>query len=451
MHVEIIETPGLGDRSYVVSHDRVAIVIDPQRDLDRVYAKLSDETSVTHVLETHVHNDYVTGGLELARRCGAAYVLSAADPVTFDRVGVSEGDMLGSGELRVEVMETPGHTPHHVAYVVSCGGQRAVFTGGSLLYGTVGRTDLIGEEMTEELSRHQHRTARRLTHELPSEAAVCPTHGFGSFCASAGSGEGRQRSTIGEEIVQNVACTAADEDAFVQVLLAGLDAYPRYYAHMAPVNRAGPAPLDLSPPHDVAPGTLEKRRRAGEWIVDVRARSDFAAAHLPGSVNVELADQLATYLGWILPWGTPVTFLADDAEATAEAQRMVARIGIDRPAGRAVGDLESHLGGMAPRSYPLVDFPELARVARDRDTAILDVRRNGEWREHHLADALHIPLHELSERMHEVPVGEVWVHCKSGYRAAIAASLLDAAGRSPVLIDDDYDRASEVGMALVFG
>jgi hydroxyacylglutathione hydrolase len=450
MQVMTVPTAGLGNRSYIVSDDGVAVVVDPPRDVDRILSQVPDGSRVSHVLETHIHNDYVTGGLELARRVGAAYVVAADEEVSFDRVGLRDGDVLDVGGLRITAIGTPGHTPHHLSYAVTDGQRRAVFTGGSLLYGTVGRTDLLGRDRAEELSRLQHRSARRLVGALEPDTEVFPTHGFGSFCASAGGGEGREDSTIGREAESNIACTAEQEDTFVRTLLEGLDAYPRYYEHMAPINRAGPAVLDLSPPEDVPAGGLEDRQAAGEWLVDVRDRRAFADRHLAGTVNVELADTLATYVGWLLPWGTPVTLLAARVADADRAQRMLARIGIDRPAGRAIDAVGD---GVEVRRYPVSDFRGLAQ-ARQRAAAgaapvVLDVRRDDEWRVGHVAGATHVPLHELLERIDDVPAGEVWVHCASGYRAAIAASLLAGAGRSPVLIDDEYDRAADSGLDVV--
>ncbi|HWG98564.1 MAG TPA: MBL fold metallo-hydrolase, partial [Pilimelia sp.] len=345
--VEIVslDTPSLGDRSYVAHDGRHAIVVDPQRDTDRVLDVVGrHDLHVTHVLETHVHNDYVTGGYALARTLGAAYVLSADDEVGFDRLGVRDGDVLAAGpRLRVRVLHTPGHTFTHLSYALQADGEAvAVFTGGSLLYGSTGRPDLLGAAHTEALARAQHASARRLAAELPADTALYPTHGFGSFCAATRSD--RTSSTIAAEARDNPALTQ-DEERFVDTLLAGLDAYPAYYAHVGPVNAAGPAPADLSPPRPADPAQLRRRIAAGEWVVDLRSRTAFAAGHLPGTVSLGLDGSFVTYLGWLMPWGTPVTLLGETPEDVAAAQRDLARIGIDRPAAAATGKPEDWAGG----------------------------------------------------------------------------------------------------------
>ncbi len=238
-----IETPTLGDRSYLAHDGDVAVVIDPQRDIDRVTALAERHgVRITHVAETHIHNDYVSGGLALSREAGAAYLVGAADPVSFRREPVRDGDAVSIGPaMRLRVMATPGHTFNHLSYVLEAGGQVAgVFTGGSLLFGSTGRLDLLGPASTPALARAQHASARRLARELPDSAEIFPTHGFGSFCAATQAQS--TASTIGREKQVNPALTL-DERAYADALLAGLDAYPSYYAHMGPANLAGPAAL----------------------------------------------------------------------------------------------------------------------------------------------------------------------------------------------------------------
>ena len=443
MEIITIETSALGDRSYVLVHGDVAAVVDPQRDIDRVEALLVKRgLRLTHVFETHVHNDYVTGGLELARRAGAVYVLAADEDVAYERTGAHDGDEFSVGGLVIRAVHTPGHTPHHLSYVVLDGSEPvAAFTGGSMLYGTVGRTDLISAEATEALTRAQFHSVRRLAEELAGEVGVHPTHGFGSFCSSASS-SGPDASTIGQERESNLALTLDDEDAFVERLLSGLTAYPRYYAHMAPINRAGPAPIDLSAPEPVDPVEIRRRIHAGEWVVDLRSRTAFARGHLAGTVNLEVGDSFATYLGWTLQWGTSVTLVGDTAEEVAEAQRQMARIGIDRPAGSADGGIDTWAAGGDLRSYRTATFSDLADATGDATIVVLDVRRDDEWAESRIDAAVHIPLHDLEAQLGDVPDGDVWVHCASGYRASIAASLLDRAGRTVVAVDDEWAAAT---------
>ena len=444
-----IPTPSLGDRTYIATDGEVAVVVDAQRDIDRVLDVVAERgLRITHVLETHVHNDYVTGGFALARQTGAAYLLAADDAVEFERVAVRDGDAFSTGRLRIRPIHTPGHTFTHMSYAVEFSGSvRAVFSGGSLLFGSTGRPDLLGDDHTGTLVRLQHASARRLAAALPPQAALFPTHGFGSFCSSSQSDA--TASTLARESEANPALTLDLHD-FVEATLAGLDAYPAYYAHMAPANRGGPDAADLRPVHRADAAELRRRIEAGEWVVDLRTRSAFAVGHVAGTLNFGRDGSFVTYLGWLIDWGTPVTLLADTPEEVAEAQRDMARIGIDRPAAAATGSLRDWLGAQAPARYPTASFRDLATsVHAARDGAVLDVRRSDEWRASHIAGALHIPIHELPGRIGEVPTERpVWVHCATGYRAAIAASLLDRAGRTVVLVDDEFDTAADKGVAL---
>ncbi|HKA97651.1 MAG TPA: rhodanese-like domain-containing protein [Streptosporangiaceae bacterium] len=434
-----IETPTLGDRSYLVHDGETALVIDPQRDIDRVIAMAADAgVRVTHVAETHVHNDYVTGGFALARAACAAYLVNADDPVSFDRTPVSDGDLVEIGGMRVRVLATPGHTYSHLAYVVEAGGDMAgVFTGGSLLYGSTGRTDLLGPAAAEALSHAQWASAHRLARELPDTARIFPTHGFGSFCA-AGESQAAVSSTIGQEKLVNPALTL-DERAYVESLLAGLDAWPAYYAHMAPANLAGPADIDLSPPRPADAAELRRRIEAGEWVVDLRDRVAFAAGYVPGTFSFPLDGSFATYLGWMIPWGMPLTLLGDSPEQVAVAQRELARIGIDRPAAAATGRPETWAGERGVTSLRLATFGDLATTFADgggHRPIVLDVRRRLEWEEGHIAGAVHIPLHELAERLGELADG-------SAERPDRTADPADRTAEQPGRPDEQLARSDE--------
>jgi hydroxyacylglutathione hydrolase len=448
VEVIAVDTPSLGDRSYLAHDGTVAFVIDPQRDFDRMQALAAGlGVTITHVFETHLHNDYVTGGLALAQATGAVYHVNSADQVVFERHGVADSDVIDvSAWMRVRVLATPGHTFTHLSYALETGGRLvAVFTGGSLLFGSTGRPDLLGAGHAAELAHAQYASAYRLAASLPDDAEVYPTHGFGSFCAATQS-EGTA-STIGREKRVNPVLTG-DEERYVAGLLAGLDAYPAYYAHMGPANAAGPAGPDLTPPHRADAAELRRRIEAGEWVVDLRTRTAFAAGHVAGTFSFALDDGIATYLGWLIPWGAPLTLLGESAQQVSAAQRELARIGIDRPAAAADGRPEDWAGGRPLRSYPVARFADLAAVRHHRPVVMLDVRLPLEWADSHLDGAVHIPLPDLPARLGELPTGEVWVYCRTGHRAAIAASILDAAGRTVVTVDDLYERAGATGLPL---
>ncbi len=446
-----IDTPTLGDRSYLAHDGQVALVVDPQRDIDRVL-ELAEAAGVriTHVFETHIHNDYVTGGLALVKVTGAAYHVNAADDVAYERVPIRDGDVIDvSDALRVRVIATPGHTYTHLSYSLESQGEpMGVFSGGSLLFGSTGRPDLLGPDHTHALVHHQYASARRLAAELPDHAQVLPTHGFGSFCSATQSEA--TSSTIGQEKHTNPALTQDVQD-YVAELLAGLDAWPAYYAQMGPANSAGPDAADLSAPEPADAAALRGRLQAGEWVVDLRTRTAFATGFVPGTFNFGIDGQLATYLGWLIPWGTPVTLLGETPEQVAEAQRELVRIGIDRPAAAATGSPQEWTDRPL-ESFERATFADLAQVRHHRPVAILDVRRVGEWRESHIEGAVNIPIHQLLNRVAEVPAGEVWVHCGAGYRASVAASILTAHGTHVVTVDDSYaERAPASGLPLVIG
>ncbi|MCA0144107.1 MBL fold metallo-hydrolase [Blastococcus sp. LR1] len=440
MQIDVIETTGLGDRSYLVSAGSVGVVVDPQRDIDRVLALAEQrDVRIALVLETHLHNDYVTGGLELARTTGARYAVPAGDSVAYERVPAADGDVLEAGPMRIRVLHTPGHTHHHVSYVLTddAGSVQAVFTGGSMLHGSTGRTDLVGPEHTDELTHAQYHSVRRLVDELPAGTLVFPSHGFGSFCAATPtSGDS---STVGEQAAVNPALTQ-DEQTFVDQLVAGLTAVPAWYAHMGPVNAAGPAPVDLSLPRPVDAAELAGRLAAGEWVIDLRSRTAFAHQHLPGALNFELAiANFVTYVGWLVPWGAPLTLIGETEQQVADARRELVRIGIDRLAGAAIGSPEELVADQEPASYPVRDFADLAEaLAVDPGLVVVDARRADERSGGGVRGSRHIPIHELTDRIDELPAGDVWVYCGSGYRASIAASLLARTGRRPVLVDGGY-------------
>jgi hydroxyacylglutathione hydrolase len=452
--VTTVATSSLGDHSYLAAGGGSAAVIDPQRDVDRVLAEAGRlGVRITAVLETHVHNDYVSGGLELARLTGARYAMAAADEIPFADRWLRDDDVVEvSGGLRLRAVATPGHTFHHLSYLLEGdAGPVGAFTGGSLLLGTTGRTDLLGERHSRELARHQHASARRLAGLLPDRALVWPTHGFGSFCsASPASGD---TGDIGDQRTVNPALTLAEEE-FVEQTLAGLDAYPAYYAHMGVRNARGPEPLDLRPPRRATPEELTRRLADGEWVVDLRHRRAYAESHLAGVVSLGLDGPMATWLGWLIDHGAPLTLVGSDAEQVGEAQRELARIGIDAFAGAAAGtprQLAAGAGGL--RSTPTATFSDLAAARRGRGSfpvpdAVLDVRTRTEYRDAHVDGALHIPLYELPARRADVPPGTVWIHCGSGYRAAAAASLLEGRGFTTVIVDDAFDAAEAAGVAV---
>ena len=436
MDYKLFVTPGLGDNSYLVASGDEAVVVDPQRDAWRFLAAAqARKLRVRYVLETHVHNDYVSGALEIRAAAAAEIAAPARGRYEFPHRAMAEGEEVRIGALRLVAWETPGHTPEHLAWLVYEDGRDdpvAVFGGGSLIVGSAGRTDLLGADATDGLTRAQYRTLRRLA-ALPSSVQLLPTHGAGSFCtASVGSMD--RTSTIGVEIRSNSALAPQDEDSFVHQQLSGLRAYPAYYAHVGPINRAGPTVLGPLPSvQALAPQVVAQRIDAGSWVIDARERGAFAAAHLPGALNVELDSSFGTYVGWVTPFNSPLILVLPEParEAVVEAVTQLVRIGYERVQGYVDGGLDAwQASGRPTRSYPTAGVDDLCHAYLEgRPMQVLDVRQPVEWETGRVPGSRHIHLGELPARLAEVPRhAEVWTACASGHRAAIAASLLDRAG-----------------------
>ena len=436
MDYEIFVTPGLGDNSYLVASDGEAVIIDPQRDAWRFLAVAeAKKWRIRYVLETHVHNDYLSGALEVRRATGAEIGAPAKGGYAFPYVKLAEGDAIQIGALRLVAMETPGHTWEHIAYAVheaAAPDPAIVLTGGSLIVGSSGRTDLLGDEHTQPLTRAQYHTLKRLA-TLPAATRVFPTHGAGSFCTAAVPSMERI-TTIGQEREHNPALAAPDEEAFVRERLTGLLAYPVYYDHMAPLNRQGPAILERLPGLPaLPPEQVARRMHDGAWIVDARHRTLFAQAHVPGSVNIELDSTFGTYVGWTIPFNSRlILILPDPLAASAEqAVTQLIRIGYDRLEGYVAGGVEAwQAEGRPVRAYQTATVDDLCHAYLEgKPLQILDVRQPDEFREGHVPGSVNLFVGDLPQRLREVRTNtELWVVCASGRRASIAASLLDRAG-----------------------
>lgn len=436
MDIELILTPGLGNGAFLVSAGREAIIIDPPRDAWRVMATAKTRGwRITHVLETHVHNDYLSGALELRSALGAEILAPARGRYGFAHRPVDDGDVLDIDGLGFTARATPGHTPEHLAWEVRADGDEgpsAIATGGSLLVGSAGRTDLLGAEQTDELTLAQFRTLRTLA-ALPDDVAVLPTHGAGSFC-SVGPADAARTSTIGQERRSNPLLAIDDESTFRTTLLDGLGPYPTYYAEMAPINRAGPVVVGRVPlPPEIGPDAVRAAVAAGAHVVDGRSRRAFASAHITGSLNIELAESFASYVGWFVPFGAPVVLvLPDHEDAVVEAATQLFRIGYERIVGVLGGGLAAWTAsGGSVASYPVTTATTAAdELGHGARPYLLDVRYPHEWRsDGAVPGAIELSIGDLADRLDTLPRdAPITVMCKSGSRASIAASMLDAAG-----------------------
>lgn len=428
--IGVITTAPLGDTSYLLVSGDEAALVDPQRDCWGLLADCAARgVRVRYVLETHVHNDYVSGAMEVRAATGATVAGPARAGYAFDHLPMAEDDEITVGDLLVRAMETPGHTAEHTSYLVFGDARlapQAVFTGGSLLVGSSGRTDLSGAHRTESLTRAQFRSLRRLA-LLPDATRVLPTHGAGSSCA-AGPASGDRTTTVGAERRANPAL-AADEEEFLRER-SGMPPYPAYYRHMAPLNRAGPIVLCGPPPgaRPLTPDAVARLAGGGAQVVDARERGASAGAHLPGSLCNELDDSFAALVGQVVPFGTPLVLVLPEpvAEAAHEAVTQLLRIGYERVEGYLDGGIERwRADGRPVASFRAADSREL--LVPGSQVRILDVRSPNEPGS--IPGALAIPVGELPWRLAEIPRDrEVWTVCGRGRRAAVAASLLDRAG-----------------------
>lgn len=438
---------GLGNSSYLVDlGDGRALAIDPSRDpvpYEREAGRR--RLSIGYAAETHLHADFVSGSLELAAR-GATVIGAAGDRRAFSHTGVGDGDELDLGGLRLRALATPGHTPHHVAYLLLDGGRpEALFTGGSLLVGSVARTDLISPERTEELARAMYRTVQLQLAALPDELRVYPTHGAGSFCSAPAGVE--RTTTMGREREANPLLTTTDEDVFVARLLDGLGTYPRYFARLAQVNQQGPPVLGTLPPLAQL-GVADVRRLAAEgaWIIDVRDGAEFAKGHIPDALSIHLRDAFGTWLGWLVPPDVPLLFVCGSDQDRTDLVRQALKVGYEELAGELEGGMEAwRAAGLPERT--------IARVAPALvDGTLIDVRQASEYIAGHVPGAVLAELGSLGSGAH-LPRGELRVMCQHGERATTAASLLQRAGRDglAVVAGSADDWAAATGKPLQRG
>lgn len=429
-------TASLGDSTYVLVHGGAAVVVDPQRDVARFERLAADAgATITHVVETHVHNDYVSGGRDLARRAGADLVLPAGCGAGFAFVPAFHQEELDIGAGAVlRPLHTPGHTPEHVSYLVVVEGEAvAVFTGGSLLVGAAGRTDLLGDEFARQLAVLQFGSLQRLA-ALPGDVGVYPTHGEGSFCTS--SGAGRTTSTVATELAENPVLSFDDPEAFAEAQLAGLVPYPSYYAYMAPINRRGPDAMPASQPAELT-ATEFARQLPGATVIDGRPRGAFCAGHVPGALGIELGESFAPWTGWLVPFDSPLLLVLDRDQDGSEAAVELGRIGFEQVLGVMRGTDRWAAEGRPLDSCVAATAADLAgRLGAEERPQILDVRDPLEWETGRVPGAVHRYVPDLVEGPPAGldPAAPVWVVCRTGNRATIAAGLLERHGLEPVVV-----------------
>jgi len=437
---------GLGHSSYLVDLcDGRALVVDPPRIPDQHVAEARARSlQIAFTADTHSHADYVSGSPELAAR-GALFLASKGAHLEVEHRDVAAGDEI---ELRaglvLRAIATPGHTPDHLAYLL-CDNDRpsALFSGGSLMVGTVGRTDLLGPELREDLARQLYRALRDEILTLPDDLAVYPTHGAGSFCSAPGSTE--RTTTIGRERATNPMLATPNEDRFVDQLLGGLGSFPTYFSRLPEVNRRGPRLYGTAPALDrLSVAKLRQMLADGAVLVDVRPIEDFAAGHIPGALSIELRPVFESWLGWLVePDRTLVFVLADDQDRS-DLVRQCLNVGYEHLGGELDGGMTAWRGA---------DLPEATIETVSPDALgpnVVDVRQRNEYVSGHVPGAVHLELGGLPDATDDLPSGPVTMMCGHGERAMTAASILAAHGRTDVsvLAGGPDDWATTTGRAL---
>jgi glyoxylase-like metal-dependent hydrolase (beta-lactamase superfamily II)/rhodanese-related sulfurtransferase len=426
----------LAQASYLIGDAGEAAVVDPRRDVDEYLEEARRQgLAIRHVIETHLHADFVSGHRELAERAGAKIYFGAMAGASFDHVAMREGDEIRMGDVVLRFLETPGHTPESVSVVVTDASNSpepaAVLTGDTLFIGDVGRPDLLGARMSaEELAGLLYDSLHRKLLALPDATRVYPAHGAGSLCGRNISSE--TSSTIGEQRRFNYALQPMKREEFVRMMTTELPEAPAYFGRDVALNRAGARELSQLPePPACAPDAVARLAKGGATVLDTRPAAAYGVAHVPGSLHIGLSGQFASWAGALLAPEASVVLVAEEPERAAEARVRLARVGLENVAGWLEGGIE----GWEESGRELAATEQMApdelreRLREGSQLTVLDVRRPPEWREGHIEGALHVPLAELPARAGELPQdAPLAIICASGYRSSIASSVLERMG-----------------------
>jgi rhodanese-related sulfurtransferase len=421
---------GLGNSAYLVDlGDGRALVVDVSRDLRAVHDAADRRgLTVAFAADTHLHADFLSGAHQLSVTNETKVLASSAGDREFAHVGLHDGDEVDLGGLRLRALLTPGHTHEHLAFLLLDGDREVgVFTGGSLIVGSAARTDLVSDDRTDELTRAQYASLRRLA-TLPGHVAVWPTHGAGSFCSAPPGAE--RTSTIAHELATNPLLRAPDENNFVTELLGSLGSYPPYFRRLGDINRIGPPLLDGEPA--LKPLSVDAVRGLladGAALVDARPFNRFAAGHIAGAISIELRPVFASWLGWLVPADRPLVIVRGSDQGPAEIAWQAAKIGYDN----IVGEFEGGMDAWISAGHHTTQIG----VIRPKDLdgrRVLDIRQRSEYQSGHLPGAIHVELGDLSARADDLSDEPTVVMCGHGERAMGAASLLERAGHHDVVV-----------------
>jgi len=426
----------LAHASYIVASKGIAAVIDPQRDVD-LYLDFARENNlrIEHIIETHLHADFVSGHHELAQRSGAHIYLGEDAHATFPHIAIKDGDTLQFGNAHFDFLHTPGHTIEGVCAVLTDlagpSQPRAVFTGDTLFVGDVGRPDLSADHTPQQLAALLYRSLHEKLLKLPDDTEIFPAHGAGSLCGRQMSNE--RSSTIGQQRRTNYALLARNEDEFIHLLTDSLPPRPEYFGRDVELNRHGASSIDELPAPKPLPAAEVKRRHSeGTILLDTRSSADFAAAYIPGSFHIALSGQYASWAARILGLDRHIILIGEDTDQLRESQLRLARVGIEHVDAYLEGGITGwHKAGYEFDYVPQISVQELADLEEKEPDSltILDVREPGEVETGAFANSIRIPLGQLTKHAAELdPSKLLVVHCKGGYRSAIASSILRRAG-----------------------
>lgn len=431
---------GLGNSSYLVGlGNGDAVLMDPDRTAAR-YFRAAEERGwrIIAAFETHIHADFVTGATEVADAVSAPVYISQEAPMVYPHKGLKHGERVRLDGAEVEVIASPGHTPEHVSYVLRTGkGPSALFSGGALTAGAAARTDLVAPELTEPLTRAQFRTIRGAFNALPDETLLLPTHGSGSFCTAGSAGE--RTSTLGRERASNPLLLYEDEDEFTRWFPTTFPAVPAYFSRMRDVNQSAPRlRRDIPMPRALAPDEFREAARDA-LVLDVRQVEEYARGHIPGSLSDAFRSSYATWLGWLVPLGTPLLFVLpsvgqgpspDLLDAVIDESLLV---GHERFAGFLEGGVEAWgRAGLPLTSLPVIT-PQAARDILSEGATPIDVREPDEFGGGHVPGALHVPLGHLQQELDRIPRDRALIaYCGHGERSTTASSILERNGFADV-------------------
>jgi glyoxylase-like metal-dependent hydrolase (beta-lactamase superfamily II)/rhodanese-related sulfurtransferase len=439
MFIQQFFLPGLAHSSYLMGGASSCAIVDPRRDVE-IYleAAASMGLKITHILQTHLHADFVSGHLDLAEATGAVIVAPKAGNCEFKHNPVAEGDSMRIEDLEIRVLETPGHTPEHVTYVVndhSRGPEPAViFCGDTLFVGDVGRPDLF-PGMALELAGKLYGSLNEKLLALPPFCEVYPAHGAGSLCGRAMGA--KRTSTVGYEKLYNGALAITDRQQFITSLTTDMPAAPDHFSRCSEINRRGPTLVRTLPtPGPLPPARFcEAMTQKGALVLDVRGYSAFGGQHVTGAYHIDLGGNFATFSGWVLPPEQMILLVTDKAEDAGAAAMQLRRVGLDQVVGYLEGGMfEWAKAGFATDHIPQLSAPEFnRRIANGVDLTLVDVRSPGEFAASHVQGAVNIPAPMLRTRHTELdPNRDTVLVCSTGHRSSLAASILKRNGFSRI-------------------